>query len=157
MPESEKWTLARWVDLGAPIELGTPWGFLEDDLRPTLVARPSVERAEATGSISAFEVSAFDVESGVAPGTLHVSCDQATGAFPPGSNLASGLILDSEGGVLSIPLASPLPFAAGATCTFRVEDAAGHRTEIVRTYAPAAPLCGLFCDGFELGSTALWE
>jgi hypothetical protein len=115
------------------------------------------ERAAADDSIAAFQVSAFDVESGVVPGTVHVTCDQAIGALPAGTNLAAGHTLDPEGAVLTIPLPASLAFAQGATCTFRADDSAGHRIDIVRTYAPIAPRCGLFCDGFEPGSTALWQ
>ena len=83
IPE-EKLTLARWIDLGAPIDLGTPWGFLEDDLRPTLVLRPSVAQARAAGGLDTLEISAFDTESGVVPGSLTVTCNLRLGAFAPG-------------------------------------------------------------------------
>ena len=98
MPAEEKLTLARWIDLGAPIDLGTPWGFLEDDLRPTLVLRPSTAQARTAGGIDALEISAFDTESGVVPGSLTVTCNLRLGSFAPGANLAAGKADRFQGG-----------------------------------------------------------
>ncbi len=58
MTFDEKMTLTRWIDLGAPIDLGTPWGFLEDDLRPTLVLRPSALQARSAKTLDFLEISA---------------------------------------------------------------------------------------------------
>lgn len=154
LTHAERMRLARWIDLGAPIDLDAPWGYLEDDLRPTLVLRPAVGRLAPSDSIEALEVAAFDVESGVAPATLSVTCDQPIGPAPPGVNLAAGLALDPEGGLLTVPLPAPVPLAARATFTVRVRDAAGHETRIVRTYAPPTRL---FADGFESGDTGAWS
>jgi hypothetical protein len=136
MPAAEKMTLARWIDLGAPIELGHPWGFLEDDQRPTLVVRPSVARARATGRIDALEIAAFDVESGVVPASLTVTCSLKLGSFAAGTNLANGKAIDPEGSVLRLPLPRRVTLAERAVFTVRVKDAAGHTTEVVRTFRP---------------------
>jgi hypothetical protein len=157
MTYAEKITLARWVDVGAPIDLGAPWGFLEDDLRPTLVLGPSLAAAASAGSIATLRVAAFDVESGVDPATLAVTCDRTLGAFPPGSNLAVGQALDAEGAVLLLTLPAAVATSARPTFTVRVADHAGHRTEIRRTYGGDPALAALFADGFEIGSTALWS
>ena len=154
LTNAERMTLARWVDLGAPIDLDSPWGFLEDDLRPTLVLRPAVDRLAPSDSISRLEIAAFDVESGVAPASLSVTCDQAVGPAPPGTNLAAGASLDPEGGRLDLQLPGAVPVAARATFTVTVRDQAGHETRVVRTYAPPARL---FADGFESGDTGNWS
>lgn len=137
MTSEEKLALARWIDLGAPIDLGSPWGFLEDDLRPTLVVRPSAD---------ALEISAFDVESGVVPGSLTVTCNRALGSFAAGSNLAAGRPVDPEGSVLRLLLPRRLSPGEGAVFTVTVRDAAGHTTRLVRSFGTSggAPGVALF-------------
>jgi hypothetical protein len=138
LPE-EKLTLARWIDLGAPIDLGTPWGFLEDDLRPTLVLRPSTVQARAAGGIDTLEISAFDTESGVVPGSLTVTCNLRLGAFAPGTNLAAKRPIDPEGSVLRLLLPRRVRLDERAVFTVSVRDTAGHTAQIVRTFAPRNP------------------
>ncbi|HBL26865.1 MAG TPA: hypothetical protein DD490_08530, partial [Acidobacteria bacterium] len=134
----QKLTLARWVDLGAPIDLATAgdpaWGFLEDDLRPTLVLRPSVARARQAGFFDALEIAAFDVESGVVAGSLSVTCNLRLGSFAPGANLAAGKRLDPEGSVLRLLLPRRVRMTEGAVFTVSVRDAAGHLTKVVRAF-----------------------
>lgn len=135
LPE-EKLILARWLDLGAPIDLGSPWGFLEDDLRPTLVVRPSVAQARAAGGIDALEISAFDAESGVVPGSLTVTCNLRLGSFAAGANLAAKRPLDPEGSVLRLLLPRRVRLDQRPIFTVTVRDAAGHVTQVVRTFKP---------------------
>lgn len=137
MPPEEKMTLARWVDLGAPIDLGSPWGFLEDDQRPTLVVRPSPARARAAMAIDFLEISAFDVESGVVPGSLTVTCNLRLGSFRPGTNLAAGKRIDPEGGVLRLVLPRRVKLSERPVFAVSVRDAAGHTTRISRSFKPA--------------------
>ncbi|HEV8631623.1 MAG TPA: hypothetical protein VGV61_14995 [Thermoanaerobaculia bacterium] len=155
MTRAEKLTLARWVDLGAGIDLGSPWGFLEDDLRPTLVLRPSIEQALAAGAVATLEVAAFDVESGVAAGSLQVTADVALGGFLAGANLAQGATLDPEGSVYRLVLPRAVATVENVTFTARVRDAAGHWTELRRTYGPKRG--SFFADGFESADTSVWS
>jgi Hydrazine synthase alpha subunit middle domain len=141
MPPAEKLTLARWIDLGAPIDLATgsggsrsPWGFFEDDLRPTLVVRPTPAEARAAAGFDALEIAAFDVESGVAPGSLTVTCNLRLGAFAAGSNLAAGRTIDPEGRPLRLLLPRRVRPVERAVFTISVRDAAGHQTVVRRTY-----------------------
>ncbi len=130
----EKATLIRWIDLGAPIDncawpghpCGTPtWGWYEDDLRPTLWASPTVEEARA-GPISAITVAAYDLESGLAAGTLSVTFDVAIGGQPAGTNFAAG-INPANGATVSAPLPASVDLAAsGGTMTVAIADVAGH-------------------------------
>jgi hypothetical protein len=138
MTNEERLTLTRWIDLGAPIDLSargaSPWGFLEDDLRPTLVVRPSVVRARQAGLVDILEIAAFDVESGVVPTSLTVTCNLRLGSFAPGSNLAAGRRLDPEGSILRLVLPRRVRMTEGAVFTISVRDAAGHTTKTVRAY-----------------------
>jgi len=136
MTAEEKLTLARWVDLGAPIDLGSPWGFLEDDLRPTLVLRPSVTQARGAGGLDVLEIAAFDVESGVVPASLSVICNVAIGPFAAGANLAAGRTIDPEGSVLRLVLPKRVTLGQRPVFTVTVRDAAGHTTRIVRAFSP---------------------
>jgi hypothetical protein len=138
--------IARWVDLGAPIDLTSLWGsnsfagFLEDDIRPTLAMVPTVARAASDGQVSRFVIGAYDLDSGINPSTLQLTLNRAVGAAPAGTNLAAGLTI-AEGGTLVINLAAPLDLASGdVTATLQIRDNAGHTTRIVRTYR-----AGAFC------------
>jgi hypothetical protein len=139
MLTEEKLTLARWIDLGAPIDLGTPWGFLEDDLRPTLVLRPSTVQARTAGGLDTLEISAFDTESGVVPGSLTVTCNLRLGSFAPGTNLATRRSIDPEGSILRLLLPRRVRLDERAVFTVSVRDTAGHTTQIVRTFGPVRP------------------
>ncbi len=150
MTNDEKLKLTRWIDLGAPIEFATRWGFLEDDLRPTLVLSPSLTSARASGVFSALQISAFDTDSGVDPSSLTVTCDRALGNITAGSNLADGFNLDPQGGILSIPLPRSVALTEGATFTVSVRDRAGHTTTVVRSYVADA---GYTIDG---NASAMW-
>jgi hypothetical protein len=136
MTFDEKMTLARWIDLGAPIDLGSPWGFLEDDLRPTLVVRPSAVPARSAKTLDLLEISAFDAESGVAAGSLTVTCNLKLGGFRAGANLAAGKLLDPQGSVLRLLLPRRVRITEKPVFTVSVRDAAGNTTQVVRRYAP---------------------
>ena len=60
------------------------------------------------------------------------------GGQPGGTNFAAGYN-PANGGIVNIPLPQAVDLAAlGATMTVRIYDDAGHKTEIVRTFSPAA-------------------
>jgi hypothetical protein len=136
MPPEEKLTLARWIDLGAPVDLGSPWGFLEDDLRPTLVVRPSLAQARAAGGFDTLEIAAFDTESGVVPGSLSVTCNLRLGSFAAGTNLAAKRPLDPKGSVLRLLLPRRVRLDERPVFTVTVRDSAGQTTQVVRTFKP---------------------
>lgn len=130
---NEKLTIARWVDIGAPIELDSFWGWNEDDLRPTLWVAPTPAQA-CFGSTSQMTVGAYDLESGLATNSLSLVFDIAIGGVPAGTNLAAGYN-PTNGGVLTIPLpASVNLVAAQATLTAIIRDPAGHTTTVTYNY-----------------------
>jgi len=129
----EKMTMARWIDLGAPIQSGTPWGWLEDDLRPTLWVSPTVSEAQA-GPVSAVTVGAYDLESGLASGTLRVSFNVAIGGQPAGTNFAAGINpVNGTPVSVALPAAVNLP-ALKTVMTVSIKDQAGQITTVVRNY-----------------------
>ncbi|MBK7976346.1 MAG: hypothetical protein IPK07_24770 [Deltaproteobacteria bacterium] len=138
---SEKLTIARWIDLGAPLDQGSPWGWFEDDLRPTLWVSPTVEEGHA-GAVSALHVGTYDLESGIDPASLSVTFDVAIGGHAAGANVAAG-VAAIEGGVAAVALGAAVDLAAAdATVTVSVADHAGHRTTVVRSFGGGASACG---------------
>ena len=143
----EKATLARWVDLGAPIDTcswpghpcGTPtWGWFEDDLRPTLSVSPTVSEARA-GPVSSIAVAAYDMESGLKAGTLSLTFDVPVGGQPPGHDFAAG-IDPANGETVQVGLPAAVDLSAiGATLTASIGDQAGHVTRLVRSFTAAGP------------------
>lgn len=139
----ERMKIARWVDLGAPIDLtgiirerggGGFAGFFEDDIRPTLSLVPTVARATVAGRISRFVIGAYDLDSGIDPATLTLVLSRAIGNIAAGTNLAAGLTI-TDGGTLTISLPASLELSAGTvTATLQIKDRAGQTTRIVRTY-----------------------
>ena len=143
----EKMKIVRWIDLGAPIDLTginsqlnlkSYAGFLEDDLRPTLSLTPSVGKAVTDRKLSRFVIGAYDLESGLNPATLSLTLDRAVGSLPAGTNLAANATI-SNAGIATIILPVAIDLVNGAvTATLEISDKAGHKTQIVRTYARAA-------------------
>ncbi|MBX3725633.1 MAG: hypothetical protein KF823_06910 [Xanthomonadales bacterium] len=162
LSSAERLTVARWIDLGTPVELvawnqpGQPpgqqafWGFHEDDLRPTLVVRPAADAASEP--VSVIQISAFDTASGVNPATLRVTASHALGGVPAGTNLAAGLALDPSGSVASLSLPSAIPPGSPIVVTVRVRDHAGNETVVERRWRMPGDL--LFANGFEAGGGA---
>lgn len=159
LTNDERMLLARWIDTGAGVDLtgfnepGQPNGqqaangFLQDDLRPTLVLSPSTSGASSLTSLASVQVSAFDIESGmrVNPGQWSVTADRALGATPAGTNLAASLALPADGSRVTVPL--PAAVTSGELgLRLRVVDQAGHETVIDRVYRIGGVLFG---NGFE--------
>jgi len=140
----EKLTLARWVDLGAPINQGTPWGWFEDDLRPTLWVAPTVLQA-SLAPVAAVNIGAYDLQSGLKPNSLHVTLNVSAGGHPAGYNFAAGLN-PANGGELRVPLPGPIDLAAlGATLNVTISDNVGQVTAIVRHFSPSfTPILRIF-------------
>jgi hypothetical protein len=152
----ERMKIARWIDLGAPIDL-SPGGFaafLEDDIRPTLSLVPSLQNAAAAGSLTRFVIGAYDLDSGINPTSLSLTLDRAVGGIPAGTNLAAGLSI-VDGGTLTINLPDALNLASSnVTATLQIRDIAGHTTRTVRTYKPNAGLCASLSSVNQFFSSA---
>ncbi|HLG17030.1 MAG TPA: hypothetical protein VJH03_21380 [Blastocatellia bacterium] len=145
MTWDERIKIARWIDLGVPIDLSpirgqrdSFAGFLEDDLRPTLSLLPSLSQAAAAGGVSRFVIGAYDLESGLDAGTLSLTLDRAVGGFPAGANLAAGLAI-ANGGTMAVVPATPLDLSiGGVTVMVVIKDRAGHTSRIARSYGTAS-------------------
>jgi uncharacterized protein (TIGR03437 family) len=133
----ERMKIARWIDLGVPIDLTQfverPFaGFFEDDLRPTLALTPVA--APSNNTLTRFVIGAYDLESGIDPATLSLTLDRAVGNLAAGTNLAAGLTIN-DGGTVTINLPAPINLAAGSlAAALQIRDRAGQTTKVVRTY-----------------------
>ena len=108
---AQKMTVARWIDLGAPIDVsaanGRNLGWMADDNRPTLTV--SQPRANVnTAPVTAIVVAVADAYTGVDLDTFSVTADFSVNGFAAGSELKN-LFSDQGGGVFRLTLSSPLP------------------------------------------------
>ena len=134
----EKLTVARWVDIGAPIGKRSFWGWFEDDLRPTLWVSPTLEEG-SQGPVQTITVGAYDLESGIASNTLSVTFNVSIGGQSTGTNFAAGLAL-TNGGVLDVPLPAAVDLMkTQAEMTVKIQDNVGHTTVITRTFGSPPP------------------
>jgi hypothetical protein len=132
LSEDEKTTIARWIDLGCPLDEGA-YGWFLDDLKPTLTV--SLPRPGANvGPIAEFRIGVADANSGIAAGSLSVRADFPVAGRAAGAELAD-LAQSAGDGILRIVL--PTPLAAGATGTLDVEvrDVQGNVTRVAQKFA----------------------
>ncbi|GGZ96815.1 hypothetical protein GCM10008090_01320 [Arenicella chitinivorans] len=108
---AQKMMVARWIDLGAPIDVsaanGRHLGWMADDNRPTLTI--SQPRANVnTVPVTAIVVAVADAYTGVDLDTFSVTADFSVNGFAAGSELKN-LFSHQGGGVYRLTLASALP------------------------------------------------
>ncbi|WP_395374423.1 hypothetical protein [Marinicella sp. W31] len=107
----EKMTVARWIDLGAPIDLsvirGNPgMGWFLDDLRPTLsISQPRINFN--TSPVERIRLGMADANSGVDSDSLSVTANFNVNGRTPGSELAD-LAVNTNPGIYEIVLNQPL-------------------------------------------------
>ena len=133
LSEDEKMTIARWIDLGCPIDTaqtdGSPgYGWFLDDLRPTLtISSPNQNRN--TAPLTAIRVGVADANSGVNLSTLSVRADFPINGLAPDTELAAiGSFI--EAGVLSIPVNPPIGNLSAGHLKASVADQQGNRTKV---------------------------
>jgi len=154
----EKITIARWIDLGCPIDTaeGTPadaYGWFLDDLKPTLTVslpRPGLNPP----GLDTLRFGVADANSGIDLPSLSVTADLPLAGRPTGAELAD-LAVESTDGIYTIALGTPLPPVVEAHLFVEVKDLQGNVTRVDRKFGNVAALG--FEDGFESGDTAAWS
>jgi hypothetical protein len=141
LSEDEKRMVARWIDLGAPIDLSADYqnpgyGWHLDDLRPALAV--SAPRAGRNEQVDRIRVGFADANSGIEPGSLSVRADIAIGAAPAGAELAGHFVATADG-VYEWLLPAPLPALAAAELAVEIRDIQGNRTRDVRRFSVPEP------------------
>ena len=158
LTDDEKMTIARWIDLGCPIDTGSAtghdgYGWFLDDLRPTLTVS-SPRRSVNTDPIDTIRFGMVDNASGLDLASLRVEAGFTVAGRPPGTDLgdlASGV----ADGVWEIALGTPLSVPSPTTVTVSVADQQGNVTTVERSFSTVlGPL--IFADGFESGDTSGW-
>ncbi|MBZ0090220.1 MAG: hypothetical protein K8H90_07565, partial [Thermoanaerobaculia bacterium] len=158
LSDDEKMTIARWIDLGCPIDSGSQtgnegFGWFLDDLRPTLTVTLPRSGYNST-PVDRLQFGMVDNYSGLDLDTLSIQADFTVAGRPPGSDL-SDLAAALGGGVWTLPLGAPLPPLPTRHLRVEVYDLQGNVTRVDRAFSTQSPAT-LFADGFESGDTASW-
>ncbi len=144
----EQILFARWIDLGAPIDVGNPdFGWTMDDLRPALTL--STPRPGALAQpVTRIRYAMADANSGIDVASISVTSDLVINGRPPGSELHDLAQIVGEG-MYAITLSTPIAAVANAHIRVGVRDIQGNITRINRSFSVAATADGLFLDSFE--------
>jgi hypothetical protein len=139
LSEDEKMLIARWIDLGAPVDASDaalkPFGWFNDELKPTL--HLSLPKAgENTDLLSELRLSAFDNYAGLDRASLSVTANFAVNGKPPGTELA-GDFVESDF-IWKLNLATPIRAATDLTLNVSVKDLRGNQSAVARTFSVKA-------------------
>ncbi len=144
LSDEDKRTIARWIDLGCPIDLdfdpqhpeARGHGWLADDKRPTLTL--TYPRADANPVITRILIGAYDYDSGVDPTTLDVRADFEVNGIAAGKNLA-GKFKNVSTGVWELRLAEPISILKKGKITVAVKDHTGNLVRLERIFSVEPP------------------
>ncbi len=143
----EKLTIARWIDLGCPIENAADGGWFIDELRPTLTVsmpRPNLN----SGGVDRIRVGLADANTGLDMGRFSLQASFTVHGLPPGSELSS-LATQVAHGVYEIVLQQPLALDLQNLYVYaQVADLQGNIQRVDRRFhTPQSDL--IFAHGFE--------
>ena len=148
---AERMLIARWIDLGAPINLADlrnrpGQGWFIDTLRPTLTMATPAPGVNSE-PISAITFGASDANSGIDPASLSLRAN-----FPVAGRAADTELIDltqSLGdGRFQLTLPAVLPYIIGARLVLTVLDQQGNVHRIERTFT-TRDADHMFDDSFE--------
>jgi hypothetical protein len=146
----EKMTIARWIDLGCPINNGdggaTEYGWFLDEIRPTLEV--SVPReGRSMDNLTELVIGVADANSGIEPGSLSVVANFALAGRSAGAELAD-LATPIGDGIYRISLGAPAAVPDDGEIHFEVRDRQGNTTWVTRqrSAAPFTPPPPFACD-----------
>jgi hypothetical protein len=139
LSDDDRRTLARWIDLGCPIDLDYDAtqpnrrgrGWMLDDNRPILTLQSPPE--SPTGPIDLLRIGMHDYGTGLDAASFTVVADFPIADAKPGDNLAPHF-RESNQGVWEWKLPSPLTISAGAKLTVTIKDKQGNLTRIDRFF-----------------------
>ncbi len=137
LSDDEKMTVARWIDLGAPINWGgggsTPWGWFLDEIRPTLTMS-TPRPGENTQPVGEIRIGVADAHTGLDINTLSVSADFQVAGRAAGSELAD-LAVGAGDGIYAIALDAPITSLAGTHVRAEIADFQGNITRVDRSFS----------------------
>jgi hypothetical protein len=162
LTENQKMTIARWIDLGCPINVGQQYGqgdvgWFLDDQKPT-VELSAPRAGYLPAPIPAIRFGLVDGYSGIDFATLDVRADFPVAGRPANAQLADLAVPvgPASDRIWEIPIGGPLPELWKRDLRISVRDVEGNITRVVRTFSTIADGT-LFADGFESGSTGAWS
>jgi hypothetical protein len=158
LSEDEKMTIARWIDLGAPIDFGQlqgegAFGWFLDDLRPTLTLNLPSPGSNGV-PVNEIRFGMSDTFKGLDLATLSVTADIPLAGRQADQELAD-LAQQVDDGVFSIPLPQAIPDVTDAHMLVSVKDNQGNITRVNREFSIGQPAF-LFKDDFEDGDASDW-
>ena len=138
----EKMNVARWVDLGCPINADEngpdkDFGWYIDDQRPTL-AVSSPRPGRSAQALSLIRLGVADAYSGILSGSLSLSATIPLAGRPAGTELVDLAQTNGADGIYALTLTTPITFAVGATLHAAVKDQQGNITRVSQTFSVLA-------------------
>jgi hypothetical protein len=139
LTDEEKRTVARWIDLGCPIDLDYDpknpekpgYGWMLDDQRPTLAL--TLPAPGKNAELSRVLIGMQDHGTGLNPDSFRVTADFEIDGVAAGENLAPRFTSTSRG-VWELKLSKPLTELPAGTLTVSVADRQGNVTRIERKF-----------------------
>jgi hypothetical protein len=140
LTEDEKMTIARWIDLGAPVDASDPtraqFGWYNDEQKPTLTL--SLPRSgKATVALSQIRIGAFDNFAGLDRSSISVKTNFSVNGKAAGTELAADLI-ESGDHIWTLPVNPPLTNIGDGLVNVSVKDLRGNESIVARTFSVAA-------------------
>jgi hypothetical protein len=153
LSEDEKMLIARWVDLGCPLNTGTggdaAYGWFADELPPTLTIS-SPKAGKHVAPLMEIRVGVADAYSGVQGGSLSIKAGFTVNGTAPGAEL-TGLGSFTSPGIFVIPLQTPILNLENTSLTASVRDVQGNKEERTIHFHVKPPEISLYkCDASEL-------
>jgi lysophospholipase L1-like esterase len=135
LSDEDRLTLARWVDIGCPIDRDPERGWLLDEGRPTLTL--TYPQAGANAGLDRILVGMHDYGTGLDMASFKVTADFAVDGGKPGENLAPRF-REAAAGIWELRLKSPPESLPRAKLHVEVRDRQGNTTRVERSFSLAA-------------------
>jgi hypothetical protein len=140
LTDEDRRTLARWIDLGCPIDLDYDparpdehgFGWLRDENRPTLTL--TYPRRGANPRLTGILVGMHDYYTGLDMSGFEVRADFRVNGAAPGTDLAHRFRRKPDG-VWELKLTRPITHLHRGKLTVAVRDREGNVTRIERTFS----------------------
>jgi Hydrazine synthase alpha subunit middle domain len=132
LSDDDKLTLARWIDIGCPIDRDAREGWLLDEGRPTLTL--TYPQAGANTKLDRILIGMHDYGTGLDLATFKVTADFAIDGVKAGENLARRF-KSVAAGVWELRVARPPASLRQARLNVEVRDRQGNTARIERTFS----------------------
>ncbi|HEY6250047.1 MAG TPA: hypothetical protein VI685_08800, partial [Candidatus Angelobacter sp.] len=125
LTDDEKMTIARWIDLGAPITGSDPSykGYFADEIKPT-IALSSPRSGTIPGPLNQIRIGMFDAYSGINASSLSVTTNFAVNGNPAGTELGPSFS-QTDLSVWTLALSTALTSLSNGHIVVKVKDNSG--------------------------------